>query len=133
VLDNAKLESLVRGIDDLLIQPDPLGVQTLARELAPGLVLRRVTCPLGVLAIIFEARPEAVVQIATLAIKSGNAVILKGGKEAARSNAALVEAVRAAIAEVAAAAPAGASTVPVDAVQFVSTREEVADLLKQDA
>jgi hypothetical protein len=88
--------------------------------------LRRVGCPLGVLAIIFEARPEAVVQIAALALKSGNAVILKGGKEAAHSNAALARVVRGAI------AAAGAAGVPEDAVQLVSSREAVADLLRYD-
>lgn len=60
--------------------PDPVGQRQLHRELDAGLVLERVTCPLGVLGVVFEARPEAVIQIAALAIKSGNAVILKGGR-----------------------------------------------------
>lgn len=71
------------------------------RELTEGLVLERKSCPLGVLCIIFEARPEAVIQISSLAIKSGNAVILKGGKEAAHSNAALAGLVRQALLTVA--------------------------------
>jgi gamma-glutamyl phosphate reductase len=105
---------------------------TLARELAPGLELRRLSSPIGVLCIIFEARPEAVVQISTLALKSGNAVILKGGKEAAASNAILVDVIRGAIASVPASGEHGAAAVPADAVQLVSTREEVADLLRLD-
>ena len=64
---------------------DPLGVSQIQRELDAGLILRRVTCPLGVLGIIFEARPEALIQITSLAIKSGNGVILKGGREAINS------------------------------------------------
>ena len=118
-------------------QPRPFaapltGCSTLVRELAPGLVLRRITCPIGVLCIIFEARPEAVVQIASLALKSGNAVILKGGKEAVHSNAALVEVIRQALSTPALRHGHDAG-VPVDAVQLVSTRDEVADLLRLDS
>lgn len=129
VLDAPKLESIIQGVEDVLALPDPLGAVTLARELAPGLELRRLSCPIGVLCIIFESRPEAVVQITSLALKSGNAVILKGGKEAAASNAALVDAIRGALASL---PPAHASVVPCDAVQLVSTREEIADLLTLD-
>ena len=124
LLDEIKLEGLLTGLRDLVALPDPLGLVTLSRTLSPGLELERVSCPLGVLAIIFEARPEAVIQIASLALKSGNAVILKGGKEASRSNAVLVDVVRGAL-----KAEGG---FPVDAVQFVSTREDVAGLLVQD-
>ncbi len=124
VLDAGKVQSLLSGLRDLVALPDPLGRASLSRTLAEGLELTRLSCPLGVLAIIFEARPEAVIQIASLAIKSGNAVILKGGKEAQRSNAALVEVVRGAL--------AAAGALPLDAVQLVSTREDVAGLLKLD-
>lgn len=134
VLDGPKVDSLLKGLSDLLALPDPLGRVSLSRSLAEGLELRRVSCPLGVLAIIFEARPEAVVQIAALSLLSGNAVILKGGKEAARSNAALVAVVRGAIAAAAAAAGGGGAPFPVppDAVQLVGSREAVADLLRLD-
>jgi len=124
LLDESKLSGLLDGLRELAELGDPLGRVTLSRTLSQGLLLERVTCPLGVLAIIFEARPEAVIQIASLALKSGNAVILKGGKEASRSNAALVDVVRGAIAE--------EGGFPVDAVQFVSTREDVAGLLALD-
>lgn len=132
VLDAGKLRGLERGLADVVALPDPLGRVSLARELAGDLELRRVSCPLGVLAVIFEARPEAVVQIAALALKSGNALILKGGKEAARSNAMLVDIVRGAIRDAARGAAEGAACVPEDAVQLVSTREDVADLLRHD-
>jgi glutamate-5-semialdehyde dehydrogenase len=123
-LDEPKVRGLLDGLQALIALPDPLGRSTLSRTLAEGLELTRLSCPLGVLAIIFEARPEAVIQIASLAIKSGNAVILKGGKEAAHSNAVLVEVVRAALASTPCA------NTPPDAVQLVSTREDVAELLQ---
>ena len=63
-------------------RPDPLGQVTYANEVSEGLELYRLSCPIGVLLIIFEARPDAAVQIASLALKSGNALLLKGGKEA---------------------------------------------------
>lgn len=138
VLDSAKLASLVDGLRQLIAQPDPIGVVGMHRQLAAGLTMRRLSCPIGILCIIFEARPEAVIQIASLAIKSGNALILKGGKEAQRSNEALVGIVRHAISSVAAAATAGGAgsaadrCVPVDAVQLVSSREDIAELLKLD-
>lgn len=138
MLDSAKLASLVDGLRQLIAQPDPIGVVGMHRQLAAGLTMRRLSCPIGVLCIIFEARPEAVIQIASLAIKSGNALILKGGKEAQRSNEALVGIVRNAISSVAAATAGGSDAaaadkcVPVDAVQLVSSREDIAELLKLD-
>ncbi|MGC8712071.1 MAG: glutamate-5-semialdehyde dehydrogenase, partial [Leptodesmis sp.] len=84
-LDETKLRGAIAGVRDVAKLPDPIGVVQIHRELDTELVLKRVTCPLGVLGVIFEARPDAVVQISSLAIKSGNGVILKGGKEAIRS------------------------------------------------
>ncbi|WP_338038839.1 hypothetical protein [Neosynechococcus sphagnicola] len=78
-LDAAKLAAAIAGVRDVARLADPVGVVQVHRELDTGLVLKRITCPLGVLGVIFEARPDAVVQIAALAIKSGNGVILKGG------------------------------------------------------
>jgi glutamate-5-semialdehyde dehydrogenase len=88
-----------------------------------GLVLRRVSCPVGVLGVIFEARPDAVIQIASLAIKSGNGVILKGGREAIESCTTLVKAIKAGLAE---------SEVNPDVVQLLTTRSETTELLKLD-
>ena len=89
-----KLDGLCDGLGQLADQRDLIGRTTLARELDDGLVLRRVTCPLGVIGVVFEARPDAVVQIAGLALRTANACLLKGGAEARRSNAALVEVIR---------------------------------------
>ena len=84
--DEAKLADVLAGLDSLIALPDPLGKVTLARELTPGLNLYRVSCPIGVIGVVFESRPDALVQIAALCLKSGNAALLKGGREALRSN-----------------------------------------------
>lgn len=84
--DEHKLEDVLAGIRQLAELPDPTGQTTLLRELDEGLVLRRVTCPIGVIGVIFEARPDALVQISTLCLKSGNCAVLKGGSETAETN-----------------------------------------------
>lgn len=84
--DEHKLKDVTGGIDELVRLPDPIGRTTLARELDEGLKLYRVVCPIGVIGIIFEARPDALVQISSLCIKSGNCAVLKGGKETANTN-----------------------------------------------
>lgn len=120
-LSHTKFDTLLSGVSAVKELSDPLGIVNYTQQMTEGLSLYRVTCPIGVIAVIFEARPEAAVQIASLCIKSGNCVLLKGGKEARRSNAALVDAMRAAL--------------PDDlknAVQLVESREAVSELLKQD-
>jgi glutamate-5-semialdehyde dehydrogenase len=89
-LDQNKLASVADGLAQLAVAPELLGRADLRRELDAGLVLERVPCPLGVLGVVFEARPDAVPQIGGLALKSGNAAVLKGGREALHSNRALV-------------------------------------------
>lgn len=84
--DESKLEGVISGIQDLTLLPDPLGKIDLKRQLDEGLTLIRQTCPIGIIGVIFEARPDALIQIATLCIKSGNCAILKGGRETARTN-----------------------------------------------
>ncbi len=123
-LDAAKLQGAVQGAADVAKLPDPIGAVQIHRELDQGLIMQRIACPLGVLGVIFEARPDAVIQIATLAIKSGNGVILKGGKEAVRSCEALVAAIH-----------QGLSAVNIDpaVVRLLTTREETLALLKLDA
>ena len=86
LFDEHKLADVTAGIDQLVALPDPVGRATLDRELDEGLELRRVTCPIGVIGVIFEARPDALVQISTLCLKSGNCAILKGGRETANTN-----------------------------------------------
>jgi len=123
-LGGKKFAAMLAGVEDVARLEDPVGEVGLATRLDDGLELYRVSCPLGVIGVIFEARPEAAVQIATLAFKSSNAVILKGGREASRSNAILVDTIREAL--------GGVVGVPVDAVQLVSTREEVREMLDLD-
>lgn len=122
-LDQVKLKSAIAGLRDVAKLPEPIGVVQIHRELDTGLILKRVTCPLGVLGIIFEARPEALIQIVSLAIKSGNGVILKGGKEAVRSCEILTKVIQQALAETA---------VNPECVQLLTTREETIELLKMD-
>ncbi|PSB01421.1 glutamate-5-semialdehyde dehydrogenase [Merismopedia glauca] len=122
-LDETKLQGAIAGILDVAKLDDPVGAVQMHRELDAGLILKRITCPLGVLGVVFESRPDAVMQIASLAIKSGNGVILKGGKEAIHSCTALVKAIR-----------QGLATTEVDpeAVQLLTTRGEILELLNLD-
>lgn len=89
--DEHKLNDVTNGIDELVRLPDPVGQLQLNRQLDEGLILQRVSCPIGVIGIIFEARPDALVQISSLCIKSGNCAVLKGGKETAATNKALFD------------------------------------------
>ena len=84
--DEHKLADVTRGIEELIKLEDPIGKTQLKRQLDEGLVLQRVNCPIGVIGIIFEARPDALVQISSLCIKSGNCAVLKGGKETTNTN-----------------------------------------------
>lgn len=122
-LGDSKLAATIAGVRDVVDLPDPLGDRQVHRELDRGLILHRLTCPLGVLGIIFEARPEALIQIASLAIKSGNGVILKGGQEATRSCQILTRVIRDALATTA---------VDPEAVQLLTSREEIRALLDLD-
>jgi len=122
-LDEHKLRDAIAGVRDVGKLTDPVGAVQVHREIDTGLTLKRVTCPLGVLGVIFEARPEAAIQIASLAIKSGNGVILKGGKEAIGSCEAIVKAIKQGL--------SGTAVNP-DVVQLVTTREETVELLKLD-
>ncbi|MEA5510349.1 glutamate-5-semialdehyde dehydrogenase [Crocosphaera sp. UHCC 0190] len=122
-LGKTKLNATIKGVRDVIKLTDPLGSISLHRELDEGLILKRISCPLGVLGIIFEARPEALIQITSLAIKSGNGVILKGGKEAINSCQTLVKVIREALSN---------TKINPDAVQLLTTREEIHSLLKLD-
>ena len=92
--DRHKLDDVCAGIDQTIALPDPVGHVLLRRELDEGLVLERVSVPIGVIGVIFEARPDALVQISTLCLKSGNCAILKGGKETAQTNRVLFSIIR---------------------------------------
>ena len=84
--DESKLRSVLDGIEDLIRMSDPLGKTLLKRELDTALTLEKITCPIGVIGVIFESRPDALVQIAALCLKSGNCALMKGGSEAMRTN-----------------------------------------------
>jgi glutamate-5-semialdehyde dehydrogenase len=122
-LDETKLKAAIDGVRDVGKLSDPIGTVQIHRELDEGLILKRISCPVGVLGIIFEARPDALIQITTLALKSGNGVILKGGKEAIRSCEVLVRVIHQAL-----------STTAIDpaTVQLLTTREETIALLQLD-
>ena len=92
--DEVKMRDSIEGLRQLMTLPDPVGKIQLKRELDEGLVLHRVSVPIGVIGVIFEARPDAMVQVASLCIKSGNCAILKGGKETAHTNRVLFEIIK---------------------------------------
>ena len=85
-LDENKLRDMIQGIRDVVKLEEPIGKTLLKRQLDSNLNLYKITCPIGVIGIIFEARPDVIAQISSLAIKSSNTVILKGGKESINTN-----------------------------------------------
>lgn len=121
--DDKKIVEVVSGIHSLINLPDPVGTTLAATELDKGLELYKVTCPIGVIGVIFESRPDALVQISTLCLKSGNSVLLKGGSEAANTNRILASVISEA--SVAAGIPAGW-------IQLLETRAEVNEMLRLD-
>ncbi len=122
-LDDTKVAVAIDGVRKVASLSDPLGCRQLHRELDQGLVLERVSVPLGVVGVIFEARPDAVMQIASLAIRSGNGALLKGGSEARCTNEAVMDALQAGLA---------ASPVSADALALLTTRQESLALLRLD-
>src|SRR3990172_11453843 len=121
--DQRKLNQIPSYIRSVASLPDPLGRRLTATELDEGLILYKESCPLGVIGIVFEARPEVISQVAALTLKSGNAVILKGGSEAARSNDVIVSVWRDCLGQF----PA----VPADAIQLLHTREEFTEVFSR--
>ncbi len=119
----SKFADVIAGLEAVAKLPDPIGIVQKATELDTGLILTRVACPIGVICTIFESRPDALPQIASLCLKSGNAILLKGGKEAARTNRILADVI--AEASIAAGAPAGW-------IHLLETREDVAGILGLD-
>ena len=120
-LDDVKLDGAIAGVRQLAELADPLGRRQLHRELDDGLVLERVSVPLGVVGVIFEARPDAVIQIASLAIRSGNGAILKGGREAECTNKAVMAALQQGLV---------ATSVSPEALALLTTREDSLALLR---
>ena len=123
-LTREKLETVIRGVEELVELPDPVGKILSATELDEGLNLYKVSCPLGLIGVIFESRPDVLPQIAALAVKSGNAVVLKGGHESVHTNDALVAVLQQALSTV--------PGYPTEALQLLHTREESAEMLGLD-
>lgn len=117
------MDRTLAGVAQVADQPDPVGRTVRSARIEDGPTVWQVTSPLGVVATIFESRPDVCIQIPALTLRTGNAVLLKGGSEANRTNAAIVAAVRSGLESVG---------LPADAVQLLTTREEVADLLELD-
>ncbi|MBR1753582.1 glutamate-5-semialdehyde dehydrogenase [bacterium] len=123
-LDDNKLSSMVEGLKDLVKLEDPINKTLLARELDTDLKLYKVSCPIGVLAVIFEARPDVITQVAGLAVKSSNALVLKGGKEVLNTNNIIFELIQKAINEV--------EQYPNNSILQVHSHEEISNLLKMN-
>lgn len=123
-LDENKMRDMVQGIRDIAKLDDPVNKKLLVRELDTDLTLYKVSCPIGVLGIIFEARPDVIAQISSLAIKSANAVILKGGKESINTNKKILSVINSALEEI--------EGFPKNVIQQVFTRDDVAEMLKCD-
>ena len=123
-LNESKIIGMAKGIRSVVRLEDPVGQQQMAMEMDQGLTLYRVACPIGVIGAIFESRPDAVPQISSLCLKSGNAVILKGGREAQQSNKIIISLIRDAISRI--------DGVPIGSVQMIETRSEVVDMLKEE-
>jgi len=123
-LNEEKVSGMAKGIRSVVALEDPVGKLKSTMEMDQDLVVKQVTCPIGVIGAIFESRPDAVPQISSLCLKSGNAVILKGGTEAQNSNKVIVNLLVEAMSKV--------PGIPASAVQMIETRSEVADMLKED-
>lgn len=121
--DESKLNDVIDGIRSLIKLEDPVGKTLLSTQLDEGLELYKITCPIGVIGIIFESRPDALVQISTLCLKSGNGVLLKGGSEARETNRILSEII------ISASEEAG---MPSGWCALLETRADIKELLKQD-
>jgi glutamate-5-semialdehyde dehydrogenase len=121
-LDGDKIDEIIKSVQDVAKLDDPVGKTMSAIELDTGLELFQVSCPIGVIGAIFESRPDVLVQISSLCLKTGNAVMLKGGSEAQNSNEVLFDVV-----SEAASATEG---IPDGWIQLLETREEVTEMLK---
>jgi len=120
MFDEKKIAQVITGIESLIKLDDPVGKTLDATELDAGLELYRVSCPIGVIGVVFESRPDALVQISTLCLKSGNSVLLKGGSEAANTNTILAEIIAAASEE---------AGLPSGWIQLLQSRQDVAGML----
>ena len=123
-LDENKMRDMIQGIRDVVLLENPIGKTLLARQLDNGLNLYKISCSIGVIGIIFEARPDVIAQISSLAIKSSNAVLLKGGKESVNTNKTILSIINSALEKV--------ENFPKNALSQIFTHDEVNEMLKCD-
>jgi glutamate-5-semialdehyde dehydrogenase len=124
-VSNSKIDGMIAGIRDVIKLKDPVGETISTLELDEDLILYQVRCPIGLIGVIFESRPDVVPQVMSLCLKSGNATIFKGGSEAKESNRTIFEILVRAI--------ESTEGMPEGAFQLMETREEIMDLLSLDA
>ena len=122
--DENKINSMIEGIYDVIKLKDPINQVMFTRELADGLILKKVSCPIGVIGVIFEARPDVLAQISALAIKSGNAVILKGGKETINTNSVIFDIINDAL--------KNTDSFPDNVINLLFSHEDVKEMLSED-
>jgi len=130
--DEGKIADVCAGIESLIKLDDPVGQTLTATQLDEGLNLYKVSCPIGVIGVVFESRPDALVQISTLCLKSGNAVLLKGGSEAANTNKILAKVIAEATTQRSASSGQRSEVIPDGWIQLLETRQHVAEMLKMD-
>ena len=123
-LDENKLRDMISGVKDIANLSDPINKTIWEREIADGINLKKISCPLGVIGVIFEARPDVISQISSLAIKSSNAVILKGGKEAENTNKTIFEIITNTLNTI--------ENFPKNMISLIHTRDDVKELLNLD-
>lgn len=123
-LDENKLKDMIHEIEDVIRLEDPVGKILIERELDENLILKKITVPIGVIGVIFEARPDVITQISALAIKSGNAVILKGGKEASNTNKTILDILNSTLKTL--------QNVPDSVLNQIYTHADVEEMLKAD-
>ncbi len=122
--DDNKIKSMIDGLYDVIKLDDPVNKIEFTKELADGLILKKVTCPIGVIGVIFEARPDVLVQISALAIKSGNAVLLKGGRETNNTNRVMYNIITEALNKT--------KDFPKNVINLLFSHEDVAQMLAED-
>ncbi len=123
-LDENKLRDMIQGVKDIVSLKDPVNNIIWEKEIATGITLKKVSCPIGVIGVIFEARPDVISQISSLALKSSNAVILKGGKEAENTNKEIYNIIIKALCET--------GNIPQNMISLIFTRDDVKELLNAD-
>ena len=123
-LDDNKLRDMIKGVRDIIRLNDPVNNILWEKEIAQGITLKKVSCPIGVIGVIFEARPDVISQISALAIKSSNCVILKGGSEAIETNTTIFNIINSALSKIA--------EFPENVINLIYSRDDVKEMLSSD-